>query len=29
MRHSARYAGRHLAVLAEGLRLAGWDGRLD
>jgi len=29
MRHSARYAGRHLAVLGEGLRLAGWDGRLD
>jgi TolB-like protein/DNA-binding CsgD family transcriptional regulator/Tfp pilus assembly protein PilF len=29
MRHSARYAGSHLAVLAEGLRLAGWDGRLD
>jgi TolB-like protein/DNA-binding CsgD family transcriptional regulator/Tfp pilus assembly protein PilF len=29
MRHSARYVGRHLAVLAEGLRLAGWDGRLD
>jgi adenylate cyclase len=29
MRHSARFAGRHLAVLAEGLRLAGWDGRLD
>ena len=29
MRHGARYAGRHLAVLAEGLRLAGWDGRLD
>ena len=28
MRHSARFTGARLEVLAEGLRLAGWDGRL-
>jgi tetratricopeptide (TPR) repeat protein len=29
MRHSARFTGAGLEALAEGLRLAGWDGRLD
>lgn len=29
MRHSARFTGKGLEVLVEGLRLAGWDGKLD
>lgn len=29
MRHSARFTGEGLEALAEGLRLAGWDGKLD
>jgi adenylate cyclase len=29
MRHSARFTGERLEILAEGLRLAGWDGKLD
>lgn len=28
LRHSARFAGRNTPHLAEGLRMAGWDGRL-
>lgn len=29
MRHSARFTGEGLEKLVEGLRLAGWDGKLD
>ena len=29
MRHSARFTGARLEALAEGLRIAGWDGRLE
>lgn len=29
MRHGARFTGQGLEALVEGLRLAGWDGRLD
>jgi hypothetical protein len=29
MRHSARFTGQGLEALIEGLRLAGWNGKLD
>ncbi len=29
LRHSARFTGERLESLVEGLRLAGWDGKLD
>jgi len=29
MRHSARFTGEGLEALVEGMRLAGWDGKLD